>query len=103
MSARRNQVSKRLDRVLRTQWVGAVLLGIGAAAFLLGVGLIFLTIHYTPEELLVRVRDKPWTHDVFLILPAAEHYRTLGGVGILVGLGLFGLGNFVREDHWWFR
>jgi hypothetical protein len=103
MSAERNQVSKRLDRVLRTQWVGAVLLGLGAATFLLGIGLVFLTIHYTPDELLVRVRDKTWTQDVFLLFPAPEHYRTLGGVGILVGLGLFGLGNLVREDQWWFR
>ena len=103
MSAGRNQVSKRLDRVLRAQWVGAVLLGLGAAAFLLGIGLIFLTIHYTPEELMVRVRDKPWTQDVFLFLPAPEHYRALGGFSIVAGLGLFGLGNYVRADHWWFR
>jgi hypothetical protein len=103
MSADRYQVSKRLDRVLRTQWVGAVLLGLGAAAFLLGIGLVFLTIHYTPVELVVRIRDKPWTQDVFLLLPAPEHYRILGGVSILVGLGLFGLGNLVREDRWWVR
>jgi hypothetical protein len=103
MRAGENQVSKRLDRVLRVQWFGAVLLFLGSAAFLLGIGLVFLTISYTPEELLVRVRDKPWTHDVFLLLPAPEHYRTVGGIAALVGMGLFGLGNFVRDDNRWSR
>ena len=79
------------------------LLGVGAAAFVLGIGLVLLTNHYTPDELVVRVRDKAWTQDVFLLLPAPEHYRTLGGVGILLGLGLFGLGNLVRGDQWWLR
>jgi hypothetical protein len=96
----RNQVSRRLDRVMRVQLVGAVLLALGVAAFLLGIGLVFITFHYTPEQLATVTAAKPWTTNVFLFLPAAAHFRPLGGVLVLVGVVLFGLGNLVRDERW---
>jgi hypothetical protein len=99
----KNQASRRLDRILRTQRIGGVLLLLGSAAFLLGAGLVLLTLQYSPEQFAAIVRAKAWTHDFFLLLPAPEHYRLMGGVIMLVGMALLGLGALVRTDQWWYR
>jgi len=102
MSPGANQVTKRLDRVLRAQLAGGVLLALGAAAFLLGIGLLLLTIRYTPDQLSTIMAARPWTHDVFLWLPVAEHHRLLGAAIVLAGIVLLALGNIVRDDQWWY-
>src|SRR5688500_17209089 len=102
MKLGRNQVSERLDRVLRTQHVGGVLLLLGAAAFFLGIGVVLLTVQYTPEQLGAIMRVRPWTQDIFLLLPAPEHYRLLGVGSALAGIALFALGGLVRDDQWWY-
>ena len=93
MKLGRNQVSRRLDRVLRTRQFGGVLLLLGAAAFFLGIGLVLLTLQYTPEQLASIMRVRPWTQNIFLIFPAPEHYLLIGGGTVLAGLVLFALGG----------
>jgi len=101
MKLGRNQVSRRLDRVLRTRHFGGILLLLGAAAFFLGLGLVLLTIQYSPEQLASIMRVKPWTQDIFLILPAPEHYLLIGGGTVLAGVVIFALGVLARSDQWW--
>src|SRR3982750_2761212 len=101
MKLGRNQVSKRVDRVVRTQHVGAAFLIVGAAAFFLGISLVLLTVQYTPEQLTAIMRVRPWTQDIFLLLPAAEHYRLMAVGSMLAGIALFAVGGAIRGDQWW--
>jgi hypothetical protein len=91
MKFQRNQVSKRLDHILRFQRLGDVLLALGSAAILLGIGAFLITVQYTPEQLAAIMRSRPWTLDIFLILPAPHLFRAVGlcmsiaGVVVMAG------------------
>jgi hypothetical protein len=93
----RNGVSKRLDHVLRFQRFGEVLLALGAAAVLLGIGAFLLTVQYTPEQLEAIMRSRPWTLDIFLILPAPHHYRAIGFYMVVTGVALLAGGAKLRS------
>jgi hypothetical protein len=101
MKQGQNQASRRLNRLLRTKSFGAGVLLVGSAALLLGIGVLLSTIHYTPEQLDVILRSRPWTQDFFLLLPAPEHYRSIGAVASVAGLTLVAAGALIRSDEWW--
>lgn len=97
MSSPRNRVSKRVDHIVRLQYLGEVLLALGVATLLLGIGAFLITVQYTPEQLESIMRSRPWTRDIFLILPAPHHYRIVGLFMFVGGIVLMALGDKVRS------
>jgi hypothetical protein len=97
MTPQQSQVSKRLDRILRVQRTGGVLLVLGVAVVLLGVCALLMTVKFTPEQLIDLMRAHPGTQNIFLLLPAPDLYRLIGGAAILIGFLLASIGGLLRR------
>ena len=102
MRSQRNQVSRRVERVVQVQRIGAALVILGWAAVFLGIGAMLLTVQYTPEQLAAILRSRPWTVDIFLLLPAPIYYRTMGAITLLAGFLLIAAGDLFQDEQWWY-
>ena len=99
MNSQRNLVSRRVDRILRVRRIGGALLIVGWAVVSLGAAAIFMTVRYTPEQLADVFRTRPGTQNLFLFLPAPEHYRFVGIALLIVGATIVLVGAVVRGDQ----
>ena len=94
-----NEVSRRLDRLLRMERAGNVLLIVGWALVFLGLGAVILTISLTTEQWVSFLRNsKKFAHGILLWLPAPGHLRVLGVVTMFVGFLAVALASVLRKD-----
>ena len=82
----KSAVSKNLDSLLRRRQLHGIARAVGWTLMILGIGLMLITVQYTPEQLATRFHVKPGSHEVFLLLPAPEQYFTIGIVTMILGL-----------------
>lgn len=102
MRPQRNNLTNRIDRVIRVQRIGDAFLILGWATVLLGIGVVLATVKYTPEQLAAILRSRPWTVDILMLLPAPAYFRTMGAIAFLAGVLLLAAGKSFRDEYWWY-
>jgi hypothetical protein len=89
MKSPNTDIARRLEHLVRLQFLRRVILLVGCIMIALGGSALIMTIRYTPEQLAGLLAANPKRiMDIWVWMPVPPHFRMVGTVLLLAGVGL---------------